>query len=286
MNAINGAFNTIFDWILSPLEMLGEEFALIMVSGIFGILALICFKFISSQDGIKKTKDKIKAHMIEIRIYQDDLPIVSGAVGKVLLRNFQYLAFNFGPILPLLVPFTFVAAQLVTRYAFEPVPVTSESAQLLPGEGMMLRVEFAPGKQDQAKGLTIDFPEGLKPVTKLVRVPSSGKAYQEFVATAPGTYSIGLQLADGSRHEKTVVAGDTEARMLQPERVSSVLMAALWPAEDMFSSDDAIARIAFEYERSDLGWLPMSGELGVLVVFLIASMAFGVAVLKPLNIQI
>ena len=68
MNALNHASNALFDLVLTPLEALGQEFALIMVSGIFGVLALIIFKKISSQKGIKAAKDKIKGHMIEIRI--------------------------------------------------------------------------------------------------------------------------------------------------------------------------------------------------------------------------
>src|SRR6187455_539089 len=97
MNAVNHAVNTAFDWLLAPLAFLGPELALIVVSGIFGILALILFKQISSQSGIKRAKDRIKGHLIEIRIYQDDLAIVTKAIGKVLARNFQYLAYNFGP---------------------------------------------------------------------------------------------------------------------------------------------------------------------------------------------
>ena len=59
----------------------------------------------------------------------------------------------------------------------------------------------------------------------------------------------------------------------------------LWPAEDRFASDCPIDTVKFAYPERDLGWLP-GGVGGILLVFLIASMAFGVALLKPLNIQI
>ena len=39
---------------------------------------------------------------------------------RVLARNFQYLAYNLGPFLPLAIPFVFVLAQLVVRYAYAP----------------------------------------------------------------------------------------------------------------------------------------------------------------------
>lgn len=289
MNVINRAMTAAFDALLTPFELLGMEFTLITVSGIFGILALILFKHISWQKGIKATKDRIKGHMIEIRLYQDDLVIVARAVGKVLLRNFQYLALNFGPILPLLIPFMFVLAQFVVRYAFEPVPVTPDPAGLLAGQGTLITVELDEAHKQDIAGLTIEYPDGLEPLKgkPVVRIPATGKAYHEIVATKPGDYEIAFKLADGTRVTKRLVAGaETHVRWMQPERVGSALVAVLWPVEETFGSDSGFAKISFEYPESDLGWLPMSGVLGVLVVFFVASMAFGVAILKPLGIQI
>ena len=97
MNAVNRAMTAIFDVVLTPFELLGAEAALVLVSGVFGILALIVFKHISYQKGIKGTKDRIKGNLIAIRIYQDDLMVVLTSVVKVLVRNTQYLFFNFGP---------------------------------------------------------------------------------------------------------------------------------------------------------------------------------------------
>ena len=136
MNFVNRAMGGIFDVVLAPLELLGIEWALILVSGIAGIGGLICFKFISWQGGIKDVKDKIKGNLIAIRIYQDDLFIVFKAVLKILVRNVQYIALNFGPLLPLFAPFVLVLAQLVVRYGYDPLPVvTAEQAdRMMPGE--------------------------------------------------------------------------------------------------------------------------------------------------------
>jgi len=292
MNALNGAATAVFNILLTPLEALGEELALILVSGIFGILALICFKHISSQKGIKMAKDKIKGHMIEIRLYQDDLLIVTKAIGKVLLRNLQYLTFNFGPILPLLVPFTFVAAQLVVRYSFEPLQVQAVEDVRLAGEGVTIQIDMRPGEEKRVSDLSISLPDGLVATSPLVRIPAKGLAYQEFIATRSGDFEVGITIAgqdgdsSGAGFSKRVVAGDTEARMLQGARVTSLFSSVLWPAEDTVPAGVPVANISFEYPRSDLGWLPGSGELGVLLVFLVASMLFGVAVLKPLGITI
>ncbi|MDP6954480.1 MAG: hypothetical protein QF599_00790, partial [Planctomycetota bacterium] len=108
MGAINSGTTALFDVLLTPFDAMGQEWSLLLVSGVFGILALIAFKHISYQKGIKSAKDRIKGHLIEIRIYQDDLAVVGKSIGKILLRNGQYVGLNFGPFIPLMIPFVLV----------------------------------------------------------------------------------------------------------------------------------------------------------------------------------
>jgi len=284
MNSINNFMNSVFDVVLTPLEWLGTSWALILASGVFGIVALIGFKYISYQQGIKASKDKIKGHMIAIRIYQDDLVVVSQSVVKVLLRNLQYLSLNFGPFIPLAIPFVFVIAQFATRYSFAALPVETLDGSLLAGHGTELVVEFDSNHRSAAADLKIELPDGVVALSGLVRDGQNGVAFQEVVATKAGVHEIAFVLADGTREIKLLVAGEA-TRMMQPERVKSAFESVLWPAEPSFPSDSPFERISFEYPDSDLGWLP-GGLGGVLLIFLVASMAFGILVLKPLGIQI
>ncbi|MDG1050377.1 MAG: hypothetical protein P8M11_16455 [Planctomycetota bacterium] len=282
MNATNRAVTSFFDLVLTPLEAVSDEFALLFVSGLFGVLALWIFKHISWQAGIKGTKDKIKGHLIEIRIYQDDLVTVGKAIAKVLFRNLQYLVLNFGPFVPLAIPFALVAAQMVVRYGFEPVPIQQPGVERLAGDGLTLEVM---GDRDAIGDLQITFPEGLAAVSPVALIPRQGRAFVEFIAEQPGEYKIVLTTG-GQSIEKTIVAGDeASVRSLQPERVSSALEAILWPAEDTLSGT-GLEKISFVYPESDLGWLPLSGPLGVLAAFVLASMVVGFVFLKPLGVQI
>jgi hypothetical protein len=283
MDLLNNFFTSLFDAILTPLELGGEAFALIFVSGVFGVLALWIFKHISWQEGIGRVKDQIEGNMIAIRIYQDDLVIVGQSVCKVLWRNMQYVGLNFGPFIPLAIPFVFVVAQTVVRYGFDPIPVVSTDG--LAGAGNELRIEFKPGQRDECAGLEVLMPEGLEATSPLVRVPSQGLAFQEFVARAPGNYEITLRFPDGSAETKSVVAGEEKARLMQPERVAGAFSSMLWPAEERLASDSPLNRIAFIYPDSDLGWLP-GGPGGVLIIFVAASMLFGFIALKPLGVKI
>ena len=96
------------------------------------------------------------------------------------------------------------------------------------------------------------------------------------------------------RATKTLVAGVDVPRKLQPRRVSTRdwyrvddpdHWPALWPAEPAFGSGSPFRAVALSYPHRDLGWLP-DGELGILVTFVLASMAVGFLALKPLGVQI
>jgi hypothetical protein len=293
VNALNRALTGLFDVLLTPLEWLGSAAALLVVSGIFGVLALLVFKHISWQKGIKAAKDRIKGHMIEIRLYQDDLGTVGAAVAKVLARNVQYLGLNIGPIVPLAIPFLFLTAQFVVRYAYDPLPVTPADARVMSGRGTLLTVELAAGHWDAVADLKVTFPSGLKPVSPLVRAPTQGRAFQEFVAIEPGRHEIVLELGS-ARETKLVVAGPVAERTMQPRRVSSrdwYLVSdterwpALWPAEAAFAADSPFRVVAIAYPTRSQRWLP-DGELGILLTVVVASMVFGAIAMKPLGVQI
>jgi len=291
MNFVNWLMSIIFDVILTPFELLGTEAALILLSGIFGIACLIAFKFISWQGGIKAVKDKIKGNMIAIRIYQDDLSIVFKSVVAVFLRNFQYLALNIGPILPLLAPFVLVLAQFVVRYGYEPLEVVTQeqAAAMMPGEGTNIWVKLKSGFEDKASQMDFDLPEGLYMLTEEAHGTADGVLTIEVVAIKPFAGELQVRMGNEVVATKAIVAGGHEqrTRLMQGERVSSFWASWIFPAEDRFDASCPVESISFVYPARQLSvpFMP-AGEFGILLIFFIASMLFGVAVLKPLNITI
>jgi hypothetical protein len=285
MNALNRAVTAASDALLWPFEQLGVAWSLVLVSGIFGVLALFLFKYLSAQRRIRCVKDRIKGHLIEIRIWQDDLRVVGQATGKVLLRNFQYLGLNLLPFLPLSIPFVFVLAQLVVRYAFAPIPLRAPGVAWMAGQGTTVEIQLSDAASAQASALVVHLPPGIEAVSPLVRIPSEGRAFQEIVARASGEYEITAEIPGLGSATKRVAAGDVSPRTLQPARGAGFLDALLWPAEPTFEADSPFESIAIVYPDRDLGWLP-GGPGGVVLTFLIASMVFGALAIRPLKVTI
>jgi hypothetical protein len=171
------------------------------------------------------------------------------------------------------------------RYAYAPLALHPVPAAMLAGEGTTLVIELAPDAAARAKDVQVHYPAGLVAVSPLVRVPSEGRAFQEIVARTSGVFDVVVEIPGLARETKTVAAGDAEPRTLQPGRGHGWIDALLWPAEPAFASDSPFRSLAITYPERDLGWLP-GGPGGIVVIFLVASMLFGVLAIKPLKVTI
>ena len=288
MDALNGFCNGLFNILFAPFDELGGFGALVtitIVSIVFMPLSMLFFKRFSSQSGIAAAKGKIKGHMIEIRIYQDDLGVVIKAVGKVLYYNFKYLFLNFAPFIPISVPFVLVVAQLVVRFGFAPIPIEERDLSgLQAGQGVTISVHMQPGHEAEAANLKLILPDTLKATSPLVRNAADGVAFQEVVAIAAGAKDLELQ-AGGQTVTKRIVTGDEIERLMQPERVNDFWSAWLWPAEPTFGGDSHFATVSFAYPARELKWMPDGAE-GVFLMFLIIAFVIGGAAIKIFDIQI
>ncbi|MDF1801107.1 MAG: hypothetical protein P1V81_18210 [Planctomycetota bacterium] len=287
MDALNGLANGLFNLLLWPFEGLGALVTLTVVSIVFMPLSMLFFKRFSSQKGIAAAKGKIKGHMIEIRIYQDDLMVVMKAVCKVMYYNLKYLFLNFAPFVPLSIPFVIVVAQLVVRFGFAPIPVEeNELADLRPGQGVMIEVVFDEDSKAKALDLEIVLPEGggLAFLSPIVANAADGVAFREFVVVKPGAYDVEFRVG-GETETKRVVTGTEPERLMQPIRTSSFWDQWLWPVEPSFSAASGLASIEIAYPDRQLTWM-MDGAGGVFIMFVIVAFIIGGAAIKIFDIQI
>lgn len=287
MDAVHRLITRLLDLVFGPLERAGTEWVILVSGAVFGVLALWIFKYISPQDAIRRTKDRIKGNLIEIRLYQDNLRLVTAAIGKVLWANLRYLGLNLGPFVPLAIPFALLAGQLVVRYAYDPIPIQAQESSPLAGDGVTLKLTAQPDAPWSAP-LEFSPPGELLPTSPLLRIPEQGVAYQAFRPTGQGLHEVQIRWGDQSTL-KPIWAGPPEVLgvprvPLQPLRLRG-WERILWPAEPGMDLA-GVARIEFAYPERDQGWLPGSGPLAVLLWFVVASFVAGFAAIKPLRVQI
>jgi hypothetical protein len=222
---------------------------------------------VSNQRGIERTKNAIKVHLLEIRLFKEDIALVVAATTKILLKNGLYLGHNLLPMLVMIVPMMTILFQLEAHYAHDPLPVGS--VNLLTAELDASR----PGVPDTASGLArsvrLEIPKGLSLDAPPVRT-AEGEIAWRLRADEPGDHVVAIHVGDEVVEKRISVGG--------PPRVVPVLRTKslegfLYPGEPALPADSPVASIRLRYPERDLGWLP-GGELGVLATF------FGLSILS------
>src|SRR5260370_42073386 len=91
------------------------------ISIIVGPLMVIVFRYTSDQKAIGRAKDRLKAHLLAVRLYQDQLPVVLRAYGKILRGTGSYLRMAFTPFLIAILPITFLIVRLDRYFGWLPL---------------------------------------------------------------------------------------------------------------------------------------------------------------------
>ena len=106
---------------------------LLWLSFLTAVLVLVVYKFLSSQEAIGKTKDRLKALILEIRLFQEDPVLMGRAVRALLATNLTYLRLNMKPFLIVFVPLLLMLVQMESRFGYRP---------LLPKESAVVRTSW------------------------------------------------------------------------------------------------------------------------------------------------
>src|SRR6202158_2670321 len=91
------------------------------ISIVIGFLMVIVFRYTSDQKAIGRAKDRLKAHLLAVRLFQDQLPVVMRAYVRILLGTGSYLRLAFTPLLIAILPITFLIVQLDRYFGWMPL---------------------------------------------------------------------------------------------------------------------------------------------------------------------
>lgn len=277
MNAFNSISTAIFDVLLAPFggtAVWQVWLSLIVWSSIFGLVAMVAFKYCSFQDAIASAKNQIKVHLYEIRLFKDDIIGVVVSTVKILLKNVLYLSNTLLPVAVMMAPMVAVLSQLEANYAFAPVEVGTES---------VLTVELDREVTDApATVVTLDLPDGVEQTAPAVRTPD-GKIAWRIKAAAPGDHVLGIDVG-GTVVEKGWAVGG-EPRKVPVLRTKS-MWGFLYPGEAPLASDSpvysaelSVAGFARGYPERELG------EGDIIIIFLIVSMAVGFVLMLAFGVK-
>jgi hypothetical protein len=230
----------IFDVLVAPF---GDHrmLALSVISLLTGVAMIFIFKAVSNQRRIRESRDKFKAYILEMRIYQDDIVLIHKALFKALATNLTYLRVSLVPIL-VLVAFVFVIfVQLDARYG---------RRSLQPDDKALLTVSLKDGLDPAEVPFELEPGEGLAVDSRPVRSASAGNIYWRIKATEPGSHRLGVTVYDKT-YDLPVVAEVSNAPIGHSRSAGSILDPLLHPSLPKIPKDSPIKAVRLRYPGAD-----------------------------------
>jgi len=255
-------------WLTSPLSLV------ILLSVVVGLGMVLLFGYTSDQKSIAIAKDRLKAHLLAVRLYRDQLPVVMGSYGKLLRGTGRYLKLAFKPLLYAIIPITFLVVQL-DRYLG--MAAIQKDAPFL----LTVKVRDA----DALSRVSIELPPGIISSAPPVHVAAENAAVWRLAASREGSYEVGIAM-DAERVTKTVDVSSRSA-WVSPERLRDHFWERMISSgEPALPAGGSIESIAVDYPRRSISLGIASYAMNWIWLFFIFSMIAGFAFKELLGIRI
>jgi uncharacterized membrane protein (DUF106 family) len=272
------ALQSTFSLLTGPLAMV------VVLSLVVGLLMVVLFGYTSDQKAIGIAKDQLKAHLLAVRLYRDQIPVVMGSYGKILRGTGRYLKLAFKPLLYVIIPITLLIVQIDRYLGATPIP---------PNVPFLLTAHLA-GPQstgptaggDALNNVTLDLPPEIAMTAPAVHIPAENEIVWRLTGSKEGKYEVKVAAAGPAAQAETktvCVGGDLP-------RISAVrLRGQFWErmflsAEPALPENSPIESLSISYPDRNI---EIAGYgMNWIWLFFILSMIAGFVFKELLGIQI
>jgi hypothetical protein len=271
----SGTSSSVASPLSAPMGSLGVNVPAVIVVGIslvIGLLMVVVFRYTSDQKAIHVAKDRLKAHLLALRLFQDQIPVVLRSYVRIVLATGRYLRLAFKPLLFVIVPLTFLIVQLDRYLGSMPVEA---------GQPFLVKVRLDnPNTLNEA---SLQLPDGLSTTASAVHVPSESEVAWRVVAEKPGEYKVNVQAADQTFSKRVVVG--TGLSRLSPVRLRGKFWERIFVSgEPALPGNNPIESINVQYPARNIAFAGF--EWNWIWLFFVLSLAAGFLFKSILGIEI
>jgi hypothetical protein len=242
------------------------------ISVVIGLLMVIMFRYTSDQKAIHIAKDHLKAHLLALRLFQDQIPVVIRSYGRILLATGRYLRLAFMPLLFVSVPLILLLAQ-IDRYMGS-TPFETGLPFLVSA-----RVTGAKALGDA----TLELPAGLASTAPAVHVPAENEVVWRVVAEREGSFVVNVQTS-AQTSAKQVVVGSGMPRLSALRLRGPLWKQLLYSAEPALPEGNLVQTIEVQYPARVIAFAGL--EWNWIWLFFVLSLAAGFLFKSILGIEI
>jgi len=248
---------------------------MVFISLLTGLLMLVIFRLTSNQKGIKKVKDKIKAHLLELRLFKDSLNISLKAQGQILRHNLRYVGYSLKPMLVMMIPLILILVQMNVWFGYKP---------LRPGESTILKVKLEKSARPMELDASIEAPAGVVVATPPLRLEEEREIDWRIQAVSKGVHELIVKIG-GQNVVKSVAVGLEPLARISPLKVKRGFFDEIFnPGEKPLSSPALVKSIEVMYPPNRMNILGL--RLHWLIAYFVLSILIGFALKKPFQVEI
>jgi uncharacterized membrane protein (DUF106 family) len=257
-------------WLTSPLAIV------IALSVVIGLLMIVLFGYTSDQKAIAIAKDQLKAHLLAVRLYRDQLHVVMGSYGKVLRGTGRYLKLAFKPLLYVIIPITLMIVWLDRSLGLTAIQTNTPFL-------LTARVNNA----DALDNISIDLPPGITASAPPVHVASDNEVVWRLVASQNGAYDVTIKTATGAESVNKTVRVTSQLAQLSPERLRDHFWERMFSSgESALPGNSVVESITVDYPERNIPLGIAGYEMNWIWLFFILSMIAGFIFKELLGIEV
>jgi len=244
----------------------------VVLSIVIGLLMIVLFGYTSNQKAIKVAKDQLKAHLLAVRLFQDQLHVVMGSYGRILRGTGRYLKLAFMPLLYVIIPITLLIVQLDRYLGSTGIPANTP---------FLLTVKV--NNSDAMNDISLECPPEVTMTAPAVHVPAAHEIVWRLSGSKEGNYDIKLTRA-GETVTKTLHVSSELVRV-SPMRLRGHFWERLFTStESAIPDSSSIESAAIDYPERNI---EIAGyEINWIWLFFILSMIAGFIIKEMLGIQV
>jgi len=266
IGAFNGFVSGLFDLVFLPFRGLGPWAGMIVVSLLTSFLMLFVFRRTSNQEGIRKSKNRIKAHLLELRLFSDSLSVTLRAQRRILAANLRYVGYNAKPMLVMIVPVLLILIQIDLRYGSE---------SLKPGDAALVKVRLAGDRLPSEVTAVLDSTSLIEVETPPLRIDDEREIDWRIRARGTGRGRLALTVGGESIVKDVAVGTEAPARISGIKSGGDLLDQIFHPGEAPLSRSSAVESVEIRYPPARLTLF--GRNIHWLAAFFVLSIAFGFA---------
>lgn len=256
-----------YDLRMIPASLLWLDTAawlVVLLSVTIGLAMVVLFRYTSNQKAIHAAKEQIKGHLLAVRLFQDQLPVVLSSYGRIMRGTGRYLRLAFMPLLIVALPLTLLLVHLDRYFGWMPIS---------PGQTFLIKARTSSEAALNEVGL--ELPPQIVSTAPPVHVPVDREIVWRLLAHENGDYQVNLG-PPGQMVTKSVRVGPAITVISSLRQTGSFWKRWLHSAEPALPQSGAIQSVEVEYPERTIhfAWLDWNWIWMFFVLSLIAGFFF------------